>query len=145
MSIPWTQGHFCLIPHILSKIKQDQVHTVTLITPCWQTQLRYPQLLGILIRRPILIPSSTTLLVDPKGNLHPLVLNKTLKLVAWHVSGRDYLSRDLLRKQPSLLPSVEGRVLYEITNQPGRSGQADVTHGKVNPFRCPMNYVEYLS
>ena len=112
MSIPWTQGHFCLIPHILSKIKQGQVHTVTLITPCWQTQLQYPQLLGILIRRPILIPSSTTLLVNPKGNPHPLVLNKTLKLVAWHVSGRNYLSRELLRKQPSLLPSVEGRRLW---------------------------------
>ena len=27
---------------VLSKIKQDQVHTVTLIIPCWQTQLGYP-------------------------------------------------------------------------------------------------------
>ena len=89
ISIPWTQGHcyafppFCLIPCVISKIKKDQVHTVTLITPCWQTQLWYPQVLGILIRRPILILSSTTLLVDPKGNLHPLVLNETHILVAW--------------------------------------------------------------
>ena len=40
MSIPWTQGHcytfppFCLIPRVLSKVQQRQVHTVTLITPC---------------------------------------------------------------------------------------------------------------
>ena len=66
MSIPWTQGHcyafppFCLILRVLSKIQQDQVHTVTLITPCWQTQLWYPQVLGMLIRRPIQILSSTT-------------------------------------------------------------------------------------
>ena len=76
MSIPWTQGHcyafppFCLLPRVLSKIQQDQVHTVTLITPCWQTQLWYPQVLRMLIRRPILMPSSTTLSVDPKGSPH---------------------------------------------------------------------------
>ena len=62
MPIPWTQGHcyaflpFCLIPRVLSKIQQDQVHTGTLITgtltgtPSWQTQLWYPQVLGMLIR-----------------------------------------------------------------------------------------------
>ena len=65
MSIPWTQGNcytfrpFCFIPHVLSQIQQDQVHTVAMITPCWQTQLCYPQVLGMLIRRPILIPCST--------------------------------------------------------------------------------------
>ena len=56
MPIPWTQGHcyaflpFCLIPRVPSKIQQDQVHTGTLITPSWQTQLCYPQVLGMLIR-----------------------------------------------------------------------------------------------
>ena len=108
---------FFLIPRVLSKIQQDLAHTVTLITPCWQTQLWYPQVLGLLIRRPVLIPSSTTRLVDPKGNPHPLLLNKTLILVAWQVSGKDYLSREFLRKQPSLLPSQEGKVVWEITNQ----------------------------
>ena len=89
MSIPWTQGHcyafrpFCLVCRVLRKIQQDQVHTVTLITPCWQTQSWYSQVLGMLIRRPILIPSLTTLLVDLEGNPHPLVLNKTLILVEW--------------------------------------------------------------
>ena len=107
MSIPLTQSHwyafppFCLIRRVLSKIQQDQVHTMTLITPCWQTQFWYPQVLGMLIRRPVLIPSSITLSADPKGNPHPLVLDKTLVLVIWPVSGRDYLSRKFLRKQPS--------------------------------------------
>ena len=140
MSIPWTQGHcyafrpFCLIRCVLRKIQQDQVHTVTLITPCWQTQSWYSQVLGMLIRRPILIPSLTTLLVDLEGNPHPLVLNKTLILVEWQVSGWDYLPREFLRKQPSLLPSQEGKVVWEITNRPGRSGLAGVTHGELNYF-----------
>ena len=130
MSIPWTQGHFyaltpfCLIP---------RVRTVTLITP-WQTPLWYPQVLEMLIRRPILISSSTTLLVDSKGNPHPLVLNKSLTLVTLQVSGSDYLSRVFLRKQPSLLASQEGKVLLEITNRSGRSGLAGVTHGKLIHF-----------
>ena len=68
------------------------------------------------------MPRLTTLLVDPKGNLHPLVLNKTLVLVAWQVSGTNYLSNEFLRKQSSLLPRQEGKVLREITNRLGRSG-----------------------
>ena len=97
----------------------------------------------MLIRRPILIPSSTTLLVDPKGNSHPLVLNKTLISVAWQVSGRDYLSREFLRKQPSLLPSKEGKVLWEITNRPGRSGLAGVTMESLS-ISMPCEYKETL-
>ena len=137
MSVPWAQGHcyafppFCLIPRVLSKIREDQVQTVTLITSYWQTQLWYPQVLGTLIRRPVVIPSSITLLVDTKGNPYPLVSKKTLILVAWQVSGRDYLSREFLRKQLSLLPSQEGKVLWEITNRFGRSGLAGVTYGKL--------------
>ena len=105
--ISWTQGHyyefppFYLILRVLNKIQQDQVHTITLITPCWQTQLWYPQVLRKLTRRLIQIPSSTTLLLDPKGNPHPLVLNKALMLVAWQASRRDYLSREFLKEQPS--------------------------------------------
>ena len=140
MSIPWTQGHcyafrpFCLVCRVLRKIQQDQVHTVTLITPCWQTQSWYSQVLGMLIRRPILIPSLTTLLIDLKRNPHTLVLNKTLILVEWQVSGWDYFPREFLRKQPSLFPSQEGKVVWEITNRPGRSGLAGVTHGELIHF-----------
>ena len=97
----------------------------------------------MLIRRPILIPSSTTLLVDPKGNPHPLVLNKTLISVAWQISGRDYLSREFLRKQPSLLPSKEGKALWEITNRPGRSGLAGVTMESLS-ISMPCEYKEML-
>ena len=83
---------------------------------------------------PILIPTSTTLLLDPAENPHPLVLNETLILVAWQVTGRDYLSKDFLIRQPNLLPSQEDRVLWEITNRPGRSGLAGVIQGKLIHF-----------
>ena len=42
--------------------------------------------------------------------------------------------QQFLRKQPSLYSSQEGKVLLEITNLPGRSGVAGVTHGKLTYF-----------
>ena len=84
--------------------------------------------------RLILIPSSITVLVDSKGNPHPLVFNKTLILVEWQVSGRDYLSRKIQMKQLSLSPSQEGKALWEITKWPGKSGLGGVTHGKLIHF-----------
>ena len=139
-AVPWTQGYcykissFSLIPHVLSKIQQDQVHTVKLITLCWQIDLLYPQVLGMLIRIPILLPTSITLLVDPIGNPHPSVLNKTFTLVTWQVSERYYHSREFPIKQPSLVSSQEGIVLWEITNRPGRNGLAGETYGKLFHF-----------
>ena len=66
--------------------------------------------------------------------IHPLVLNRTLILVAWQVSGSYYLSREFLWKQLSLLPSQEGKVLWEITKWPRGSGLAGVTRGKLMHF-----------
>lgn len=88
----------------------------------------------MLIRRPIQLPSSTTLLLDPKRNHYPLLLNKNLTLMAGPVSVRDYLSRESLRKRHSLLPSQEDKVIWEITTRPGRSGLAGVTDGKLIHF-----------
>ena len=117
MSIP----PFGLIPRMQSKIQQNQIHTVTLITLSWQAFLWYLQVLGMLIRRPILIPSSTTLLVDQKANLYPCVEQNS------YVSG-------MVGFREGLSPSQEGKVLWEITNQPGRSGLASLTHGKLIHF-----------
>ena len=51
-----------------------------------------------------------------KREHHPLVLNKTLMLVAWQVSWRYYLSRYFLRKQPSLFLSQEVKGLVNIVH-----------------------------
>ena len=62
------------------------------------------------------------------------VQQRALILVAWQVSGSGYLSRDFLRKQPSLFPSQEGKVIQEITNWSGRSGLPGMTHGNLIHF-----------
>ena len=55
---------------------------LVLITPCWQTQLWYSQVLSLLIRKPVNLPLSEKLLTNPSGQSHPLVTNQTLTLVA---------------------------------------------------------------
>ena len=135
MSIPWAQGHcyafppFCLISRVLSKIQEDQVHTVTLITSYWQTQLWYPQVLGTLIRTNCNTKFNHTFSKYKRES--PSISVEKNSYITWQVSGRDYFSREFLRKQLSLLPSQEGKVLWEITNRFGRSGLACVTYGKL--------------
>ena len=78
-----------------------------LITPCWQTQLWYPKVMSMLVAMPLLIKNAPRLLADPSDSPQPLVLNKTLTLVAWKVSGRNRLTEEFLNKQPDLLQSQE--------------------------------------
>ena len=42
------------------------------------------------------------LLKNPKGEIHPLVQNKTLKLVSWTVSGLDYKRKKFQGRLPAL-------------------------------------------
>ena len=138
MAIPGTRSLLRISPILSDRsyTKQNTTRPSAHSNNDNNTLLSYPQVLGMLIRRPVLIPSSTTLSVDTKGNPHPLVLNKALMLVAWQVSRKNYLSSEFLTKQISLSPSQEGKVLWEITNRPGRSGLAGVTHGKLTHFNA---------
>ena len=78
---------FRLITQVLNKIEKEKTKKLILITPCWQTQLWYPQILSMLIRKSVILPLSEKLLSNPSGQTHPLVTNQTLTLVAWMVSG----------------------------------------------------------
>ena len=58
---------FCLLTQVLNKIKKDKTKQLILITPCWQTQLCYPQILSIMISKPVILPLSEKLLTNPSG------------------------------------------------------------------------------
>ena len=74
------------------------------------------------------------LLVDSSGRRLRLLLKDTFTLVAWKVSGKNCLTEEFLNKQPDLPPSQEEQVLWEIKNQPGRSGLAGVIGRKLIRF-----------
>ena len=76
-----------MILKALSKILKDQVPMIFFATPAWPSQLWCPEAMRISIQQPISLTWRRDLLKNPKGEIHLLVLNKTLKIVAGKVSG----------------------------------------------------------
>ena len=122
----YTFPPFGLITRVLNKIEKDKTKKLILITPCWQTQSWYPQILSMLIRKPVIRPLSEKLIINPSGQTHPLAINQIFTLVAWMVSGDICLRKKFLSRQPILSPIQGDRVLYQVTSHSGRSGLAGV-------------------
>ena len=72
------------------KAKED----VILIKQSWLAQPWYSQVLELSATEPLLLPQLSKTLVNPQGHVHPLVVNQTLKLVAWKVLGRAWLPKE---------------------------------------------------
>ena len=89
---PWTevQGYAfppcALIGSCLEKVMKDQA-VLVLVTTTWQTQAWYPRLLAMAVDYPVLLPPQKDLLLSPRQECHPLVLDGNLQLAAWKVSG----------------------------------------------------------
>ena len=136
----WSQDYlyaftrFCLISRILQKVRQERTPSM-LITPTWHTQPWNPSLLQMSIETSAILPRKNSLLKDSLGKEHPLIINKTLRLAAWKISGRDYLCQGFWEQLPDLL-LTQGEVhLQEIMNQLGESGLAGVLGDKLIQFR----------
>ena len=83
----------------------------------------------------VILPRINSLLKDPLGKEHPLITNKTLRLAAWKISGRDYLWQGFWEQLPDLL-LTEGEVhLQGIMNRPRESDLAGVVGDKLIQFR----------
>ena len=124
---------FSVIGRVLKKVLVDQAEMIVII-PAWQTQAWYPRMLELSVQNPILIPQQMDLLTDPAGNRHPLVLNKSLRLVAWTVSGKAWRQREYKKKLPPLLSVPGDQDRFQITNRPGESGLAGVVRNKWIPL-----------
>ena len=93
---------FCMIPKVLRKFRKEKVPMMTLVTPAWSLQLWYQEAMRMSMQQPMLLTCRKDLLKYPQGEIHPLVQNKTLKLVAWTVSELDYKRKDFERRLPTL-------------------------------------------
>ena len=105
-----------------------------LITPNWPAQPWFNQILELCIANPLLLPPTEALLLDPQGQEHPLIRNRTLGLVAWKVSGAAYLQRAYQLGLQNLSLEHEEVALSLIMNRPGESGYAGVVNGKLIPL-----------
>ena len=78
---------------ILLKFKAEEMDVI-LITPSWPAQSWYSQVLELSVTKPLLLPQLSNTLVHPQDQVHPLVVNQTLRLVAWKVSGRAWSRKE---------------------------------------------------
>ena len=125
---------YCMIPKILSKVRKEKEPMMILVTPAWPSQMWYPEAMRMSIQQPILLTWRRDLLKNPQGEIPPLVQNKTLKLVAWTVSGLDYKRKEFQGGLPTLSLNQEDQVLTQIMNRPGVNGLAGVLKGKLIHF-----------
>ena len=117
---------FALIARCLSKIQQEQVQELVLITPVWPTQPWFPVLLSMTIRKPIEIPTSERLLSNHRGEIHPLIRQGSLNLAAWLVSGDPSKQRGFQRGHQSLYFRPGEAIQKKHTHHPGEDGSIGV-------------------
>ena len=132
---PYAFPPFNLIGKVLKKV-QDQRINMILIAPLWVSQPWYPLLLEMAIQEPILIQWGEDVLLNPKGASHPLVLNGSLQLTAWLVSGQRQRVQNFQRRLKPLSPALGQQERDIITTHPGRNFVAGVIGEKLIQFRA---------
>ena len=124
---------FCLIGRCLAKIRQDKA-TVIMITPTWQAQPWYTELMSMLVEEPILLPPVPDLITSPMAEAHPLQ-NHGLVLAAWKVDG-DPQKHMIFQKRLEIFSEMQDEtVRKQLTRAPGESGVAGVIGNRLIPFR----------
>ena len=138
----WNRGFlyafppFNLIGRVLRKVQSQQASLI-LIAPLWVTQPWYPLLLELASELPILLPTHSNLLINPEGEVHPLLANKTLQLSAWVVSGQAQLTDRFQLGLEDYWSTPDHWGPEIITTQPGRNLVAGVINNKLIPFHVP--------
>ena len=81
-----------------------------------------------------LLRMSPGVLKNPKGEDHLLVINKSLGLVAWKVTGKPWISQAFQNELPILSLTQRDRVHQLIITRSGKSGVAGVIGNKLIHF-----------
>ena len=81
---------------IKKKIQLDQAALIV-VTPGWQTGSRYPHVLQMSIKNPLLLLNVPNLLIGLNKQKHQLIEKRNLHLLAWTVSGKNYLQKIIRR------------------------------------------------
>ena len=84
-----------MVNKVLSRVKLDKVDKMLLMT--WNLIL-----LIMSTEKPIVLPQKQYMLMNLQKPLHPLLINKTLRLAVWTVSGKSYLKEAFWRQLPKL-------------------------------------------
>ena len=125
---------FALIHKVLKKVKEEKVPSLIIVTPTWETQSWYPELLRLSVRNPIILPLKRDLIKGPQKQQHPLIQNRTMQLAVWLVSGSVWQRNEYQKGLQTLFSHQEDEVLSQLTHRPGISGLASVLNKTLIQF-----------
>jgi len=130
---PYIFPPFSLLGKVLRELKLD-VSDAIIIAPWWPAAPWYPQLLLLLVQRPVLLRQCDTLLTLPQEDtLHPL--KDVMRLAVWHVSGIVWRSEEFLRGQPTMCSSPGGPEQKSSILQRGNAFVAGVRRNREILFK----------
>ena len=145
LTVKWQkiQGYvfppFCLIGRCLAKIRQEQA-TLVLVTPMWQTQPWYVELLQMLKEEPILIPYMEGILTSPRGEQHPLLQASRMNLAAWKVSGLVQMQAKFQNRLETFSTKTSGTAQNPLT-RPRRKWVSWCSGKQINPVQAPVEHI----
>ena len=126
-----------LLPRALRKIREDQATAVLLIAPNWTKQPWFPDLIQMLVDRPLLLPQRQSPFFLPFQPTAYFPLWKSLHLTVWPLSGTVTKQQAFQRKLlTSCWPHGERPPTIRSGNQgPGGLGYGGVLNGVPVPFQ----------
>ncbi|XP_044130754.1 uncharacterized protein LOC122943828 [Bufo gargarizans] len=125
---------FALIPRVLLQVRQ-QLANLVLIVPFWRTQSWFPQILELLVDFPFLLPTQVSLLQGPAGEVHPLLQNGSLRLLACKISGVQEEALDFQEQLGSYWTALGRPGRDGLIEPPGVLGLAGASTGLWIPLR----------
>ncbi len=114
----WSRDLLYMYPPIpllhlaLHKIRREEADVITILQ-WWPRRGWFPLVLSLLIDLPVLLPVRADIISSPQGLPHPWL--STLRLAAWHVSGKHFKQKEFqqLLRAPSALVKGRTRDLYD--------------------------------
>ena len=125
---------FNLIARVLDKVMMDKTDLV-LVAPIWQAQPWWPLLLGMMVQQPVLLPSSSTLLIDPTDPQHIHPMFPRLHLGVFHISSNDIRQRAFRETLPNYSSQQLEIPHRKHTSPAGNASAAGVIGGKLILFQ----------
>jgi hypothetical protein len=111
---------------------QDQATTV-MITPLWPTQSWFPILLELAVDLPRMFYPEQELLTSPLGEFHQLTASRSIRLVAWRLSGVVSIAEGFRQRLSNFSFQQRERTQTLHTSQRGKIGIIGATHGTSIP------------
>ena len=136
-SLDWTQflGYanppWNLVGRVLAQVRQQRAQLV-LVAPVWKSQVWYPTLLAMLVRKPLLLPALPNL-IQPTHRVNQPDVTPTL--AAWVISGIDSKVKNFQKRLQHSSWPPGGKRLQSHMTLTSENGLAGVTNGVVIPFQ----------